>query len=179
MQSPGLYCSVPSSGSSGHPLLIVNSEDVPSGRSHLSTLIKCWFLSPTRCGWRVTRSGANSKHLHFYPVHLEVGSLVLWEATEEDADVSGVDSSKSLLEINYEVGVQGLAWRGWGWIRATPIFFGCTTRLVGSLFRHQGLNPGPWQWKRQVLTTGRPGNSNTYLNISRVSWLSNKPESVH
>ena len=38
-------------------------------------------------------------------------------------------------------------------------FFGCTERLARSQFPDQGLNPGARQWKRQVLTTGLPGNS--------------------
>ena len=37
--------------------------------------------------------------------------------------------------------------------------FGHTIQLVESLFPNQRLNPGPWQWKQQVLTTGPPGNS--------------------
>ena len=38
-------------------------------------------------------------------------------------------------------------------------FFGCATRLVGSQLPDQGLNPGPWQRTRRVLTTGPPGKS--------------------
>ena len=37
--------------------------------------------------------------------------------------------------------------------------FGCTVRLVGSLFPYQGLNPDPQQWKCGVLTIGPPGSS--------------------
>ena len=33
------------------------------------------------------------------------------------------------------------------------------TRLAGSLFPNQGLNPCPPQWERGVLTPGPPGNS--------------------
>ena len=36
---------------------------------------------------------------------------------------------------------------------------GHTRQLVGSLFPSQGPNPGPWQRKLRVLTTGLPGNS--------------------
>ena len=32
-------------------------------------------------------------------------------------------------------------------------------RLAGSQLPDQGLNPGPWQWQNQILTTGPPGNS--------------------
>ena len=39
------------------------------------------------------------------------------------------------------------------------VFFGCATQLVGSSFPNHGSNLGPQQWKRQVLTTGPPGNS--------------------
>ena len=38
-------------------------------------------------------------------------------------------------------------------------FVGCTAWLVGSYCPDLGWNPGPWQWKHQVLTTGPPGNS--------------------
>ena len=37
--------------------------------------------------------------------------------------------------------------------------FGCTVRLVGSLFPYQGLNPYPQQWKCGVRTIGPPGSS--------------------
>ena len=33
------------------------------------------------------------------------------------------------------------------------------THLVGSYFPNQGSNPGPWQWKHAVLTTGLSRNS--------------------
>ena len=35
----------------------------------------------------------------------------------------------------------------------------CSTRFAGSWFKDQGSNPGPWQWKHEILTTGPPGNS--------------------
>ena len=38
-------------------------------------------------------------------------------------------------------------------------FFGHAMPLVGSYFPDQGLNPGPWQWKCWLLTTGPTGNS--------------------
>ena len=37
--------------------------------------------------------------------------------------------------------------------------FVCATCLTGSQFPDQGLNAGPWQWKRQILTTRPSGNS--------------------
>ena len=42
-------------------------------------------------------------------------------------------------------------------------FVGCTMWLLGSQFPHQGLNPGPWQGNREVLTNGPPGNSQLLL----------------
>ena len=40
------------------------------------------------------------------------------------------------------------------------LFFSCSTvRFVGSQSPEQGMNPGPWQGKHTVLTTGPPGNS--------------------
>ena len=53
------------------------------------------------------------------------------------------------------------AWLPWAdFLRACVLFvcFGHTTQLVGYLFLEQELNPGPWQWKSSVLTTGPPGN---------------------
>ena len=38
-------------------------------------------------------------------------------------------------------------------------YFVCATWLVGSYCPAQKLNPGPQQWKCQVLTTGAPGTS--------------------
>lgn len=34
-----------------------------------------------------------------------------------------------------------------------------STWFAGSWFTDQGCNPGPWQWKHEILTTGPPGNS--------------------
>ena len=34
-----------------------------------------------------------------------------------------------------------------------------STQFAGSWFTDQGSNPGPWQWKHEILTTGPPGNS--------------------
>ena len=52
-------------------------------------------------------------------------------------------------------------------------FFGCSVRLVGFSFPNQGLNRGPWQGKCQVLTTGPPGNSATFIIIYEIDmWLS-------
>ena len=41
--------------------------------------------------------------------------------------------------------------------------FGYTVQLAGSWFPDQGLNPGPWQWKSQILATGPPGNSLNFV----------------
>ena len=38
-------------------------------------------------------------------------------------------------------------------------FFPQTAKLVGSQFPDKGSNPGPWQRKHGVLSTGPPGNS--------------------
>ena len=38
-------------------------------------------------------------------------------------------------------------------------FVGPDALFAKSPFLDQGLNPGNWLWKRQVLITGRPGNS--------------------
>ena len=40
-----------------------------------------------------------------------------------------------------------------------PFFFGHTKQHVGSSLSDQGLNSGPLRWKRQVSTTGPPGES--------------------
>ena len=42
------------------------------------------------------------------------------------------------------------------------LFFGRTTRHVGSYLPDQGLSPCSLQWKRGVLTTGPPGMSLSY-----------------
>ena len=41
-------------------------------------------------------------------------------------------------------------------------------RLAGSYLPYQGLNPGPLQWKRRVLTAGPPGNSRTAFFNKRI-----------
>ena len=42
---------------------------------------------------------------------------------------------------------------------STMFVFNHARHLLGSYFPPQGLNPHPWQWKCQVLTTGLPGKS--------------------
>lgn len=42
-------------------------------------------------------------------------------------------------------------------------FFGYVSWLVESQFPDQSLYPGPWQWECKVLTTGRPGNSRSWV----------------
>ena len=56
--------------------------------------------------------------------------------------------------------------------------FGCTAWLAGSYFPDQGLNPGPCQWKRQVLTTGPPGNSQYIIYFSFLPSISTSTSKV-
>ena len=43
------------------------------------------------------------------------------------------------------------------------VCFGYTVQLAGSCFPDQGLNPGPWQWKSQILATAPLGNSLNFV----------------
>ena len=118
------------------------------------------ILSPTRCGWKVARSGANVKHLHFHPVYLEIGSLVLWEAAEENAEFLEVltrsASSKSLMELNHKVGCK----RQHGGVemdQSSSFFFLTETHwLMGSSFPDQRLNLDPLQWGLPLVTQQQP-----------------------
>ena len=56
------------------------------------------------------------------------------------------------------------------------LFSGHTAQLAGSWFPHQRLNPGPWQWKPRVLTTGPPVSSQKFYilmqsNFSNMSFI--------
>ena len=59
----------------------------------------------------------------------------------------------------------------WGLFSFSSSFFffsDCATRLAGSQFPDQGLNPGPLQWKCRVLTTGQPGNSPIHRFVNHL-----------
>ena len=54
-------------------------------------------------------------------------------------------------------------------LRLFFFFFFChPVRLVGSWLPNPALNPGPWQWKRAVLTTRPPGSSWGFVKRSNI-----------
>ena len=55
-------------------------------------------------------------------------------------------------------------------VKINVIFFflGCATRHIESQFPDQGWNLCPLQWKREVLTTGPPGNSQNNYNFKNL-----------
>ena len=67
------------------------------------------------------------------------------------------------------------------WVFSSHLFFFFFGQAVcGSQFPNQGLNPGPQQWKHQVLTTGLPGNSLSSRFLQKenfafpdISWVGN------
>ena len=54
----------------------------------------------------------------------------------------------------------GIEFLGWTWLMVIKGHKNEDTSESDPL----GLNLGPWQWKRQVLTTGQPGNSYIFFN---------------
>ena len=53
----------------------------------------------------------------------------------------------------------------WRWIN--PFFFWPCRMAWGILVPWPGLEPGPWRWKRRVLTPGPPGNSQNIKYYSK------------
>ena len=58
------------------------------------------------------------------------------------------------------------------WCCGMYSFFGCAMCLIGSKFPDKGQNPGPQQWKCQVLTTKLPGSSHDVMEHSILKNIS-------
>ena len=91
----------------------------------------------------------------------------------------GVDYLHFLLS-SFQFGFHSTTWLKSLFFFPFFFFFCHTVLLAGSYFPQLGIEPGPWLWKRRVLTMVLPGNSHLKSLFSRLpaTFLSVNPKTL-